>query len=152
MAYNLFVELSIQNYNADVTIRNVKVEWGKLYQFGNKDQEIPVHEMEGTVVKAGTNTWFCACGREWSPSGPGGSFQLFDSDNNWIATYTWDCPNGERFNRSELEKNSASNFRFDFNPGNQNHIGDVQHYGKAIGNAHLRIWDITKSPYARRNY
>ncbi|WP_127529312.1 aegerolysin family protein [Paenibacillus kobensis] len=152
MAYSMFVELSIENYNADVTIRNVKVEWGKLYKFGNKDHEIPVNEMEGTVVKAGTNMWFCACGRDWSPSGPQGSFELFDSDNNWIATYTWDCPLGEHYNKSELKKNNDSHFRFDFYSGNHNYYGEVRHYGTAIGRAHIRIWDSSKPPYSRRKY
>ncbi|GFN32307.1 aegerolysin family protein [Paenibacillus xylaniclasticus] len=149
MAYSLYVELLIDNYNADVTIRNLKVEWGKLYKYGNKDDEIPVEEMEGTVINAGTKMWFCACGRDWSPSGPQGSFELFDSNNNWIATYIWDCPFGHHLNKSDLVTSDDTFFRFDFYPGYRNYPSERKHTGTAIGDALLRIWDVSKPPYRR---
>lgn len=144
MSYGMWVEVAIENHNSEVTIQNVEVEWGKLYKFGNKDNEISPSSLNGTAIEQGRTFWFCACGREWSPSGTQGSFQLFDQKNQLIGTYTWDCPLGERFNKSSWTKSDNTPFRFDFHSGNCNAYGDDNSGGTQIGRVTLRLWDTSK--------
>ncbi|MFC5704470.1 aegerolysin family protein [Cohnella faecalis] len=149
MSYSMWVEVSIDTYNSDVSIQNVELQWGKLYQFGNKDIEISPSSLNGTVIKEGTSFWFCACGRGWSPSGTQGSFQLFDPDNKLIGTYNWDCPIGEHYNQSSWVRENDTNFQFDFHSGNCNYYGQKNKSGTQIGRVTLRLWDASKPPYVK---
>lgn len=145
----LWVEVVIENYNSEVTIQNIKLEWGRLYNLGDRDNEISAESLNGTVIKAGKRLWICACGRSWSPSGTEGSFQLFDPENKLIGTYSWDCPLGQRMNKSSWTKSNDTNFRFDFYPGNCNYGGYEKRDGTNIGRVTLRLWDASKPPYTR---
>ncbi|MDO7907605.1 aegerolysin family protein [Paenibacillus sp. JX-17] len=150
MADTLWVELIIENYNSDVMIKNIELEWGRLYPFGHRDQELSKDQVEGKVIKAGENYWFCACGRSWSLSGTEGSFQLFDAQSGeYLGKYSWDIPMGETLNKSEWAKSGNTNYRFDFWAGNRNYYGDKQEWGRQIGRAHIRLWDASKPPYRR---
>ncbi|MFC5704107.1 aegerolysin family protein [Cohnella faecalis] len=149
MSDSLWVEVFIDNYNTDVVIRNIKLEWGRLYKLEDRSTEISADSLNGTVIKAGKKLWVCACGRSWSPSGTEGSFQLFDLEDKLIGTYSWDCPLGKRLNKTTWTKNDDTNFRFDFHPGNGNYGGYEKRDGTHIGRVTLRIWDASKPPYTR---
>jgi hypothetical protein len=99
MAYAQWVTITITPANVDVKLKNVAHSWGKFYKTGDKDTEIPVSDIEGTVIAQGSSFTVNACGREDAASGTEGTMDLFDGDTK-IGTYTWDCPWGTKSNSS----------------------------------------------------
>ncbi|MFA8301323.1 MAG: aegerolysin family protein [Hyphomicrobiales bacterium] len=99
MAYAQWVEINISPLNFEMTVKNVKLDWGKFYEKGNKDKEINKSEIEGMTVDKGQKKVICACGRSDSPSGTEGSFELYNGDE-LIGKYYWDCPWGSKTNTS----------------------------------------------------
>ena len=91
MAYAQWIQIANEPANYSATIKNVKLPWGKFYKCPNQDNEIPVSDIEGHVVQAGTEYDICSCGRENSPSGTEGSFDYYDG-NVYVGTFNWDCP------------------------------------------------------------
>lgn len=106
MAYAQWGTFVIRAMNFDVTIKDISVSWGKLYdsgrtgsEGGDKDKEYSPEKIEGTVIKSGSPFAINACGRSDSASGTAGSFKLYDGDA-LVGTYSWDCPWGSKTNSS----------------------------------------------------
>ncbi|KAF9525573.1 Aegerolysin aa-Pri1 [Crepidotus variabilis] len=96
--------VSINNFNYSTTappivIKNVSVKWGKFYQEGNKDKEIPVSAIQNKVIYGGESFKIYACGRENASSGTESSYELFDKNSDKIIRRVYlDCPWGSKKN------------------------------------------------------
>ncbi|MDR0780766.1 MAG: aegerolysin family protein, partial [Pseudomonadales bacterium] len=109
-AYAQWVTITILPNNYKVTIKNLKVNWGKLYDSrkigepadsdDSKDHEYQPEQIEGRVVEAGEMFSINACGRSAAWSGTSGSFDIYDGENH-VGTYSWDCPWGSPTNSSQ---------------------------------------------------
>ncbi|KAI0377329.1 aegerolysin type hemolysin [Hypomontagnella monticulosa] len=98
MAYAQWVYILIHNLcKSDLMIKNVVLNWGKFYKWDNKDDEISVGDMEGTVVKPGRSSDMASCGRSDASSGCEGSFEVFCSDTKVCRIY-FSCPWGSKTN------------------------------------------------------
>lgn len=93
MAYDQWVKISIHPVNLNVVIKNANLQWGKLHKEGNKDEEIQIDKINSTIVNGGGHFIIYSCGRQGSPSGTHGSFDIFEGVHK-IGTYVWDCPWG----------------------------------------------------------
>lgn len=100
MAYAQWVSITIYPSNFQATIKNVALSWGKFYRNGDKNDEVPVSEIEGTKVDADGSYEIYSCGRSDAASGTEGSFDLYDGDTK-VGTYSWDCPWGRKDNASD---------------------------------------------------
>ncbi len=101
MAYAQWVTITISPRSIQVGVRNATHAYGKFHQTGNKDAEISTDEINKIIINAGNNAVINACGREDSPSGTEGTFDIVDLANNEkIGTYYWDCPWGSKTNTS----------------------------------------------------
>lgn len=131
MSYAQWVSVTIKSINCSLNVRNVVLEYGKLYS-GTKDNEVQLDKVNGVTIKAGDSFTISACGREDSPSGTEGSFDLYDGDVH-VGSYYWDCPWGSKSNSST------------WTPGSDNYIG--QQTGAnldsgALGNVTLKIVNL----------
>ncbi|RGP64278.1 aegerolysin family [Fusarium sporotrichioides] len=99
MAYAQWVYILIQNKIAsgEISIRNVNLNWGKFYQWDNKDNEISVDAVKQIVIASGKTAGVASCGRSDASSGTEGSFDLYDGDTK-ICNIYWDCPWGSKTN------------------------------------------------------
>ncbi|KAI0689925.1 pleurotolysin A [Cytidiella melzeri] len=104
-AYAQWVIVVLVNIgNTDMKLDNLRVEWGKLHENGNKDVEENPDKYNGSVIKPGSSLQFSACGRANSPSGTTGRFSLFDTrDNSEIRSFYWDCPWGSSTNTWQVQ-------------------------------------------------
>nr|AGA84054.1 umbellolysis [Polyporus umbellatus] len=136
-AYAQWVSIVIKNIgNADIKLKNLDVSWGKLYADGNKDKELPASDYEGKTIEPGTQLQLNACGRENSPSGTTGQFNLVDPSANdqVIRSFYWDCPWGSSRNEW-IVSGSNSSFIVESTGGNLD--------GGALGNITV---DVLKKP------
>ncbi|GKU08627.1 asp-hemolysin [Fusarium langsethiae] len=99
MAYAQWVYILIQSKIAsgEISIRNVNLNWGKFYQWDNKDNEISVDAVKKIVIASSKTAGVASCGRSDASSGTEGSFDLYDSDTK-ICNIYWDCPWGSKTN------------------------------------------------------
>ncbi|KAF7555732.1 hypothetical protein G7Z17_g2011 [Cylindrodendrum hubeiense] len=89
----------------DISVNNAYLSYGKFYK-GSKDREISIQEVDSIVIAPGTIETISSCGREQSPSGTTGNFDLFDGDTK-ICTTKWDCPWGSPTNNVEITSYDA---------------------------------------------
>lgn len=100
MGYAQWVEVTIRNTTGRVlSIKNVHLDYGKFYQSGNKDHELSTEEINSTTIPDCKTVIICSCGRDWSPTGTQGYFEIYDGVTK-LGRYTWDCPFGEKWNIS----------------------------------------------------
>ncbi|KAK7018024.1 Ostreolysin A6 [Paramarasmius palmivorus] len=95
--YPQWVIIVIHNVgNTGVRLKNLDVSWGKLHADGNKDKEVNKDAYEEQVIGPDEKLQINACGRESSPSGTTGDFDLcdVDEDDRVIRHFYWDCPWG----------------------------------------------------------
>jgi len=104
MAYAQWATFTLSPKNYTLTIKNVVLKWGKFYK-GSKDNEVKLEDIEGVQIKPGDSYKIETCGREDSPSGTEGSFDIYDG-NTHVASYYWDCPWGSKSNTSTLTPES----------------------------------------------
>ncbi|RPJ77934.1 MAG: aegerolysin [Alphaproteobacteria bacterium] len=100
MAYAQWVTMTLKPIGFDLTVKNVKLDWGKFYAKDNKDIEIDKSGIEGMVINSGLSAIISACGRSDAASGTEGQFDLYDNGRQ-IGTYYWDCPWGTKTNKSK---------------------------------------------------
>jgi Aegerolysin len=101
MAYAQWVSITIISRGARIGIKNATLAYGKFHQSGNKDAEISIDEINKIQINTGESSVINSCGREDSPSGTEGRFDIFDLDKNVkIGEYYWDCPWGSKTNTS----------------------------------------------------
>ncbi|KAI1074667.1 aegerolysin type hemolysin [Whalleya microplaca] len=99
-AYAQWVHMVIHNDmgSGDLSVSNVKINWGKYYSWPDKDAELATSGIAGQTIKPGGGTFeIASCGRENSPSGCEGSFELFDGDVRVCKVY-FNCPWGSKHN------------------------------------------------------
>ncbi|KAJ3543959.1 hypothetical protein NM208_g3304 [Fusarium decemcellulare] len=101
MAYARWVYILIQIQRGmssnPITLWNAHLNWGKFYQYDNKDQEVSTDSVEKTSISSGSSTGIAACGRSDASSGTEGNFELWDGDVKICKVY-WDCPWGSKKN------------------------------------------------------
>ncbi|KAE8329922.1 Aegerolysin family protein [Aspergillus sergii] len=122
----------INDFNSDdnaITIKNVKVNWGKIYVDGNKDKEIPASQVNGKEIIPGTSHLFETCGRSDAASGTEGTLELWDKTQRICKLY-WDCPWGSKVNKFEVQEKHKT-YRVEVGPWNS--------YGGALGNVDVEI-------------
>ncbi|KAF8644314.1 hypothetical protein AX16_008522 [Volvariella volvacea WC 439] len=92
MGYEDWVSFHIYNKGRGaVKIANVQKLYGKFYTDDNKDVELT--GLEGDLIQAGADRRINSCGRENSPTGTEGSFQLVETTTGRVVTnISWDCP------------------------------------------------------------
>ena len=69
MAYAQWLSITIKAVGFDCKIGKLSLKWGKLYRNNDKDKEINVSEVNGTVIKDKSSYTFSSCGRDSSASG-----------------------------------------------------------------------------------
>ncbi|TFK88513.1 pleurotolysin A, partial [Polyporus arcularius HHB13444] len=100
-AYAQWVTINLKNSGSKpVKITNLDVSWGKLHVENDKDKEIDPSTINNTVIEPGDALKLNACGRESSPSGTTGDFDLVDTSagDKKIRHFYWDCPWGSSTN------------------------------------------------------
>ena len=90
-----------------IWITGIKLDYGKLYDGDDKDNEVKPGDVIGTEIKSKESYTIYSCGRENSPSGTEGTVTVSDKqeDGNRIADIYWDCP---YTGRNKLEKRKAN--------------------------------------------
>ena len=101
MAYAQWVSIKIIPKHTELTVKHVKLDWGKFHAQNDKDKEIDRSKIEGKKATPDNPLVISACGRSNASSGTTGSFQLWDG-GTLVATYAWDCPWGSKRNTSTL--------------------------------------------------
>ncbi|KAI9897941.1 hypothetical protein N3K66_006301 [Trichothecium roseum] len=99
MAYAQWVLMIIQNKigSGQLTVKNLKIEWGKFHQPGNKDAEISVNDAQSQVATPSKDAQIASCGRSDASSGTEGSYDIYDGDTKVCHIY-WSCPWGSKTN------------------------------------------------------
>ncbi|EFJ25241.1 hypothetical protein SELMODRAFT_99959, partial [Selaginella moellendorffii] len=91
--YPQWVSFKITNLGPDtLVVRNSVLPWGKWYKYPNKG--IDGSSPGGVTIASGATSPtppFAACGRENSPSGTEGTFDLYAKEIK-VATIYFDCP------------------------------------------------------------
>jgi hypothetical protein len=109
MAYAQWAVFKIKAIGFTMTIKNCVHKCGKFYDGSNKDNEIPVSEIEGRTITPGNPYKFGACGRSDAAVGTEGSFDIYDG-NTLVASYHWDCPWGSKTNYSNLDPHDEDDY------------------------------------------
>jgi hypothetical protein len=97
MAYKQWVKFSISPKGFNLLVQNAQLKYGKFYKDGDNGNEISAVDIDKIEINDGSFDYVCACGRELSPSGTEGSFDLYDQglDKNAkpirIGTLNWNC-------------------------------------------------------------
>ncbi|GCB25344.1 Asp-hemolysin [Aspergillus awamori] len=110
-----------------LSIQNASLSYGKWYD-GDMDHEISDTDVDAKTAAPGGSVDISACGREGSPTGTTGGFDVCDGSTK-IARVHWDCPWGSPDN--------------DFAVGdiNKNYWVQVGYWGKtgAIGWVNVEV-------------
>lgn len=130
MAYAQWIKMDIHPEKCDVTIKNAALKWGKFHQPEDKNKEISIDDINGTIISAGGHAVIASSGREDASSGTEGSIDLYDG-NVKIGTYIWDCPWGSKNNISEWHRESKA-YSVDISGANL--------YGGAIGTVTIEVY------------
>ncbi|KAL2151745.1 hypothetical protein VTH82DRAFT_6843 [Thermothelomyces myriococcoides] len=72
--------------NLERTLAEVSAR-GKFFNDEDRNHEIPAKEVDGTIIKSGSTVEIWACGRDSSPSGTEGWFDLYDGDTKVCHIY-----------------------------------------------------------------
>ena len=103
MAYAQWVSFTMKTIGFDATVDSASLDWGKFYKWDNKDQEESAGDIDTLKFQANksyTNA-ISSCGREDSPSGTQGHFDLFTQvggQKTQVCRLNWDCPWGSKTN------------------------------------------------------
>ncbi|RDA89340.1 hypothetical protein CP532_6261 [Ophiocordyceps camponoti-leonardi (nom. inval.)] len=111
MAYAQWIVVMILNAltNRDIQVQNAAVSYGKFWAGDDKDNELPVSEVNKIIVAPGTTEQVQSCGRSSALSGTTGSFELVDLSNGLeIANISWNCPWGSTGNEFLYDLNPAA--------------------------------------------
>src|SRR5688572_6080310 len=106
MGYAQWVVFVIENAtHSELRLQNVWLKWGKWHQIEDKDGEIVSNcdgkvcaPFEGSVIRIGHKHAMASCGREHSPSGTEGEFDVFDGYGERVCHVYWSCPWGAKTN------------------------------------------------------
>ncbi|KAH7306567.1 hypothetical protein KP509_22G019900 [Ceratopteris richardii] len=90
-------------------VQNASLEWGKWYDYPDEDREIAAPN--GQAIAPGSILYVAASGRENSPSGTEGTFEIWSSTLK-IAHFHFDCP-WSGSNKLEINRFSTQ-YVFDF--------------------------------------
>ena len=97
--YGQWIGLKLVNRNPrssgiSVWITAIDLEYGKLYDGNNMDNEVSNGSVIGTEIKPEKSYTVWSCGRSGSPSGTEGTVTISDSqsDGNRLVSVYWDCP------------------------------------------------------------
>ena len=63
----------------------------------NKDAEIPIGDIENRKIDAHKEFKINSCGREGSPTGTEGEFDIYDGSDK-VRHFYWNCPWGSKTN------------------------------------------------------
>ena len=76
---------------------------------GNKDKELSPSTYNNYVIHAGEQLQLNACGRENSPSGTTGDFDVVDvvAGGKKIRHFYWDCPWGSKQNTWTISESNS---------------------------------------------
>ncbi|MEJ2765608.1 aegerolysin family protein [Photobacterium sp. MCCC 1A19761] len=105
MAYAQNIQIAINPENFTLTVDGAKLEWGKFYEYDDKDSELSIKDVNGTKIEPKEIKVIAACGRSDSASGTEGSIKLYDG-NVEIGKFYWDCPWGSKDNQTKWEKSN----------------------------------------------
>ncbi|KAM0227517.1 hypothetical protein ACHAP5_012168 [Fusarium lateritium] len=99
MAYAQWVYILIQSKIAsgEISIKNVNLNWGKFFNYNNKDDEISTDEIKKITIGSNKSAGIASCGRSDASSGTEGSLDLYDGDVKICHIY-WSCPWGSKTN------------------------------------------------------
>jgi Aegerolysin len=64
----------------------------------NKDEEIPISDIEDKKIDGGKEFRINSCGRENAPSGTEGNFDIYEDGGDEVRHFYWDCPWGGKTN------------------------------------------------------
>ncbi|KAH7306563.1 hypothetical protein KP509_22G019500 [Ceratopteris richardii] len=110
-------------------IRNASLPWGKWYDYPDKDREVAAPN--GQAIAPGSILYVAAYGRENSPSGTEGTFEIWSSTSK-VAHVYFDCP-WSGINKLEINRFSTQ-YLLDFNtapssgPMNAHHHAPPYHH------------------------
>jgi hypothetical protein len=117
MAYAQWVTITITSRGTTLSIRNATLKYGKFHQTGNKDAEISADDINKITIKSNSKAVINSCGREHSPSGTEGSFEIFDGEVK-VGEYYWDCPWGSKKNTSIFTPSGSEDYVTQVTGGN----------------------------------
>lgn len=102
MGHVNWVRINVMTHFVDMVIQNAYLDWGKFHKDGDKDQELSVSEINGTVVSS--SVIIASCGRYFSATGVEGGFEIHHKGVN-IGTLRWNCPySGDNYYEWEFAK------------------------------------------------
>ncbi|KAI1159673.1 aegerolysin type hemolysin [Nemania serpens] len=108
--YKKWVEIALGNSFCEgkIQVRNATASWGKFYERGNKDTEIPPTQISKIIIHPGEKAYICACDRSDSTSSTTGSFEFYE-DNIYIWQISWDCPHigSNSFKRQDVNSKAG---------------------------------------------
>ena len=102
-AYGQWVQVTIENKtDRTLKISDIEILWGKLYDYPNKDVELPKSSVLYKTIESNGSFSFASCGRSDSASGTEGFIWLQDDESgqNIMKVY-WSCPWGLSGNKFE---------------------------------------------------
>jgi hypothetical protein len=109
MAYAQWVSITITSRGTTLSLKNADLAYGKFHQTGNKDEEISPDDINEITINSGKSAVINSCGRENSPSGTEGRFDIFDGEVK-VGEYYWDCPWGSKTNNSTWTPDDLDNY------------------------------------------
>lgn len=124
MAYAQWIEVKIVSENMTLKVKNANLNWGKFYEYGNKDKEISKDDINKIEVASGKSAWICSCGRSDASSGTEGSFELYDGDTK-IGKFNWDCPWGKKSNTFDWNQDASKDIYFTEREGGNKDSGAI---------------------------
>ncbi|WP_281233933.1 aegerolysin family protein [Flavobacterium gelatinilyticum] len=127
MGYAQWIEIKIVSENMTVQVKNTKRDYGKFYEYGDKNKELSIAAINSIKIESGTSKRICACGRSGAATGTEGSFELYDGDTK-IGKFYWDCPFWKSSNEiSWTQSASETSYKTDKEGGNKSSgaIGNV---------------------------
>ncbi|KNG84343.1 Asp-hemolysin [Aspergillus nomiae NRRL 13137] len=94
MSSKKWVSICLLNtMSSTLSIRNASLSWGKWHEDGDQDNEISNSEVDNKTARSNESVKINSCGREGSPSGTMGGFEIYDGETK-IGKIHWDCPWG----------------------------------------------------------
>jgi hypothetical protein len=96
-AYAQWASFTIKAVGFPGVIDYSRLQWGKFYQWDNKDHEVSVNGIKFAEGRTSLNL-VSACGREDSPSGTQGEFYICKDGADpkgpdyKVCKLSWDCP------------------------------------------------------------
>lgn len=105
-------------------VQNASLDWGKFYEYDNKDKELSAGEINKIEVASGKSAWICSCGRSDASSGTEGSFELYDGSVK-IGRFKWNCPWGKKGNSFEWTQDASTESYFTEREGGNKDSGAI---------------------------